>query len=173
MGWAESVDFRCKVFDTILFFASEEGMKPIPNGEKEVLLEMAAAVSGYLTGIDGAIPAPADTIIYEGWTAWVNERIAEAIKANKKRLNPALVEALSDLLKIEWQHDHGDSSWRSGIDLPEQRGYKQVFYLTVPEAQRAREDVEKHLDADTVEHCKQIGVLMRKYIVRDLGENAN
>ena len=40
MSWAEDAKYRQEVFDLILFIASEEGMKPIPSGETEVLLEM-------------------------------------------------------------------------------------------------------------------------------------
>ncbi len=83
----------------------------------------------------------------------------------------AMLEALRSLLKIEWEHERGESWRQSGVEtmlMFRQRGIDKVFFLTVPEAQKVRENIQKHLDADTVMHCQQIGTLMRKYIERDL-----
>ncbi len=177
MSWAEDAKYRQEVFDLILFIASEEGMKPIPSGETEVLLEMATAVSEYLVGDTKGMPGPYDLILGldDRWTGWVDQKIEEVLRQNSKHLNPALVEAINDLLKIEWHHDHGDSWWESGVKgqlMFRQKGFRGTFCLTVLDAQAARENLEK-LDADTVEHCKQIGILMRKYIARDLSKAAN
>ena len=93
------------------------------------------------------------------------------MEQNSKRLNPTLLQALSDLLKAEWKNDHGESWWESSIRyclMSRQRDMGKTFFLTVPAAQRIREKIEKFMDLDTVEHCKQIGILMRKYIERDL-----
>jgi len=174
MSWAEDADYRRRVFDVILFVASGEGLSPIPSSEAEILLEMAAAVSEYLVGDIKKIPGPNDLILgLDGtWVKWVNQKIEGALLQNSRHLNPALVEALKHLLTIEWRGERRDSWWQSGIKSQlsfRQKGYRGTFYLTVPDALAAREDLTK-LDADTVEHCKQIGLLMRKYIARDLAK---
>lgn len=174
MSRTEDAEYGRRVFDLILFIASEEGTSPIPSSETEILLEMAVAVSEYLVGDIKKIPGPNDLILGldGGWTGWVNQKIEEALQQNSKHLNPALVEALKHLLTIEWRSERDDSYWTSGVKSQlrfRQRGFRGTFYLTVPDALAAREDLTR-LDADTVEHCKQIGLLMRKYIARDLAK---
>lgn len=174
MRFADKTRYQVNAFNTILFFASEEGTKPIPNSEREILLEIAAAVTEYLGGNVGNIPQPIHIPINDYWWQTLNRVAEEALKQNSKRLNPALVEMLSNLLKVGWEHDHGESWWESSIRwhlMFGQRGMDKVFYLTVPEVQGVRENIQKTLDTDTVEHCKQIGTLMRKYIARDLANH--
>ncbi len=162
--------YQHEVFETILFLTSEEGMKPIPNGEAEILLEMAAALVEYLGGDVSNIPDSNAIAFDASWTQRVNSEVKLVLERNSKHLNPALLQTLCDLLKVKWKHDHG-SWWESNIRyclMSRQRALGNTFFLVVPAAQRIRENIKKVMDSDTVEHCKQIGILMRKYIERDL-----
>ncbi len=172
MEWDRNeIRYKSNVFDMILLFASEEGLKPIPNRGESILLEMIAAVIEYLGGNTGKIITPEQACYVDNWTGMVNNATEQALEQNSKRLNPAMIEALKSLLKIEWESERGETWRQSGIEtmlMFRQRGMDRVFYLTVPEAQKTRENIEKTLDADTVNHCEQIGILMKKYIERDL-----
>ena len=175
MNQPKNVEYRQKVFNMILFFASEKGMKPLPNSEEGLLLNMTAAVAEYLGSDSEKIPTPGYLFLDSNWTRRINQEIDRALLQNNKLINPSLAEALGNLLRTEWKTDHGESWWESGVRYQlmfRQRGFHETFCLTVPEIQATRENLER-LDADTVEHCRQIGTLMRKYIARDLSEATN
>ena len=179
MGLVED-KHRRDIFGLILFFASSEGLEPLPNSEDYLLLELATAVVDYLGGDGGQIPEPYHVSLIEGWTHRVNRVIGEVLNPlnpNSKKLNLVIAQVLRELLNIEWKSDHGENWWDSGIrwqlEYYPDRGIGWSFHLTVPKAKDARDCIEKYIDPDTVEHCRQIGALMKKYIVRDFAARAS
>lgn len=166
----DEIRYEIRVFDLILFFASEEGIKPLPNSEAGLLLEMARATMEYLGGEINKVPSPDGIPWVDGWPVEFDQAIKLALKQNDKHLNSALVKALDRLLTVEWKNDHGEKWWESGIRphlIFRQRGMDNTFYLTVPTVAKVRKNIEKYFDADALEHCTQIGILMRKYIAEN------
>jgi hypothetical protein len=162
--------YKINVFDTILFFASEEGMKPLPNSEAGILLNLVAAVVEYLGGDANKIPEPSYLSFNSGWTGRVNSELDSVLRNNIKSINPSLVEALRDLLSVEWKRDHGESWWESGLRwilMHRQTGIDNVFFLLHPEVIKIQENL-KQMDIDTTMHCRSMGLLMREKIIKNL-----
>jgi hypothetical protein len=157
----------------ILFFASEEGRGSLPTGEERLLLSMLAAVVEYLGGDNNKLPSPNSIRYNSAWSYTANEELASALQKNLKNINPALAEALRDLLTVEWKHDYGESWWESGIGREMmfwQISLGQTFYLTYPKVLRILRYISENTDSD-VEHCRQIGALMSKYVIKYSGRN--
>jgi len=163
------ISYEINVFNVLLFLASNKGKLSLPNGEKPLLVTMAAAVVEYL------VPGSGESVLFLGGhffsenTRSFNGRVEQAFEQTGVKMNPALLEVLKGFLKVEWEHDHGESWWESGLKgcLGElQRGLGGTFCLTVPFVEKAKAALETSLDSGTAQHCTQIGATMRAFIDR-------
>ena len=162
--------FGEKIFEVILYFASEEGVKPLPNNEAGLLLPLAGAVVECLGGDVKKIPSPHDLAIDDFWLNRVNKEVELVIQNNPKNFSIELIAALTGMLRVEWKHDYGESWWESSI-----RGYlafgeisrTRTFYLTHAKVMEIKELLQGNIAPNVAEHCKQIGLLMRKRIIEN------
>ncbi len=161
--------FEGTILDIILFFATNEGMESFPDKESGILLPMAAALREYLLGDRGRIPVSRYHHFTDNWDIIVNREVTEALRHNSKGLSGKLLKTLADLLRIEWDHDMGESGWKSGLWrhlLFKQSSGVDARFLSVPEAQGVRRLIEeKRIDENTLGHCKEIGARMNKFFV--------
>ena len=161
-----SIRYRGRVFNAILYFASEEGAQSLPNSEEDILLNMARAVVQYCGG--DKEEAPSCTGPYNpNWDQRLDEAVDRALKNND--LGPDLTPILKHLLNVEYRSDElGESSWQSGMRnelLFMQRGMGETFSLTHPKVLSIQQNIKLHMTPADLEHCKQIGLLMRKNIL--------
>ena len=160
----DKVNFNSDVLDLIMYFASEEGINYFSRQEERILLPMASATVLYLGGDVGKIPSPNLLSMVRGWTERLNESVERSLELNVKLMKPALVEALRDLLHVEWKNERRDIWWESGIHfrlmfVP--TNLSGNFYFSHAEVVNIQNKIVGRLDADTLEHCKNIGLLMK------------
>ncbi len=168
-AWRSEAEYRKRIFNLILFFASEEGASSLPNGEEKLLLAMAAAVVGHLGGDTSQI-TQSFPFLCSNWTQNLNGELRRVLEKNTQNIHANLIRALKDLLSVEWKSSHGECWWESGIRaelMYRQRGLGATFCLTHPEVNKIQESIHKYFNPLTVEQCQQIGALMRGHIILD------
>lgn len=165
-AWNHTYKFREKIFNTILFFASEEGMRSLPNSEEAILLCLARAVVEYCGGNKETVPTRTGPYS-PNWTRSLDEAVGQAVKS--KSLGQDMSIALEYILQAEYGSDClSKDSWKSGVyDQLQFRqiGFGETFCLTHPEVLEIQENISSHMTPADLEHCKQIGLLMRKNIL--------
>ena len=167
IAWNQKWEYDGRIFNALLFFASEEGMQFLPNGEAEILAPLAAATVEYLGGDASKVPAIIHSYDYYWWKQ-LNDAVKKSLNTNSRNLDEPLKTFLCELLTVEWKSDHGESWWESGVRSKlefRQLGFGSTFSLTHPEVLKIQENIKSHITPADLEHCKQIGLLMRKRIL--------
>lgn len=160
-------EFEKRVFGVILYFASEEGTISLPSNEAGILVPFAYAVVEYSGGRTEEMPTSPNYLVWvDNWTDHVNEAVESALAENKKEFSSQLAMALKDLLSVKWQSDHGESWWTSGIERQAivKPGFTNHFYISHADVLAIQNDMGKNMAPSDLEHCKQVGLLMRKHI---------
>jgi len=174
MPWdKEKALYKLQVFEVLLYHASEEGKEHLPSMWQAISLEIVISLVEYLGGDTVSVPRWQSALTPLGWN-WqtqVNEVVTRALESNQNKINPALAEALKDLLEFKWKAERGESWCENQIRhlmMDMEKGFKSTFSLTVPFVENILNKVLSKLDEDTKKHCQAIGELMRPHIKKDL-----
>ena len=166
--WRQEAEFRFRILNVLLFYASEEGRQSLPNDEQNILLSLAGATVEYLSGDTTQVPQASRIFGDDTWTSRVNKVVGQVLDQNKKELSLELTSALKNILHIEWKSDHGEKWWETDIRwwlMFRQTGMASTFSLTHPEVLQIQNVIKPNITPTDLEHCKQIGLLMRKHIL--------
>ena len=163
-------DLELTVLEGLLYLASNKGESQLPSMWEFITSEIIGAVYEHLTGEEfeeeyRKFRGPGD----DHWFDVVNRHLK--VLDSQNRFSKSLADALKYWLKLEWDYDHGESSWEGNIRHWFLFGFRQgcnsTFALTVPEAKQFEAELQK-LDPDTRKHLESIAEIMKKYMKRDL-----
>lgn len=173
-------DFQRHVLEVLIYFASERGRNRLPTIEEFILSEVVAATIEYLTGAEYCFTyhrledGREYFTVADGWEWKTNKAMAEALDRFGDKLNPVLSETLKELTKLEF---HYDAMGGKGHDSWLYTWYKHrichilmvsTFSLSVEFVEKVKKEVIPLLDAETLQYCKAIATIMKKYIRQDV-----
>lgn len=121
----------------LLYLATDEGRKPLPERWQFMTSEVAGGLVEYLTGQEFRT-----TYVHSGmedWGSCVNKSVENALVQHGDKISPELASVLKSMLHFDWSHDHGES-WsdnqiRSMMLFGRGPTISRTFYLTVPDAE--------------------------------------
>lgn len=155
-----------RIYRAILFFASENGCKSLPNKDADLLFPLIAAIVEHFGGDTRALP---QSTFCDDWWIKIRDAIKVALpRGRDENLSDDLSATLERLTDVDWNHYYGETSWTAGLELHSTKGrlvFGETFCLTHPEVLRIQEDIRSNITPADLEHCKQIGLLMRKHIL--------
>mgnify|MGYP001563846293 CR=1 FL=1 len=155
----------------LLYLASDEGRKELPERWQFLTSEVAGGLVEYLTGQEFKA-AYAHSCGIEDWGSYVNREVEKALTEHGGKVAPELASVLKSMLHFDWHHDHGES-WSDNqvrFIMLFGRGpmMHRTFALTVPDATDVKDRIIPLLGPAIMEPCRHIAELMKKYIEADL-----
>ena len=155
----------------LLYLASDEGRKELPERWQFLTSEVVGGLVEYLTGQE-LRATYAHSHGMEDWGSYVNRAVKSAIAEHGDKISLELASVLKSMLHFDWNHDHGES-WSDNqvrFIMLFGRGPRmsRTFALTVPEAADVKDRIIPLLGPAIMEPCCQIAELMKKYIKQDL-----
>lgn len=158
----------------LLYFATQEGRKPLPERWQFLTSEVVGGLYEYLTGQEFKNTYPRFLMPYgmENWGDYVNKALKNLPINDSGKISRKLVLMLKHMLWFDWHYDHGES-WNDNnvrFIMLFGRGpmMSPTFSLTVYHAEEIRNEIIPTLPLKMLEECRQIAELMKKYIKQDL-----
>lgn len=158
----------------LLYFASDEGRKPLPERWQFLTSEVTGGLFEYLTGEEFKNTYPYFLMPHgmEDWGDYVNKALKHLPVNYAGKISLKLVLTLKHMLQFKWHHDHGES-WDDNhvrFIMLFGRGpiMSRTFNLTVCDAVEVKDEIIPALPKRVLNECRQIAELMKKYIKQDL-----
>lgn len=158
----------------LLYLASDEGRKPLPERWQFLTSEVVGGLFEYLTGQEFR-PTYSYFLLPHGmedWGSYANREVEKVLDRHGDKISRELALVLKSMLHFEWSHDHGESWGDNPIRFMMLFGRGPVmsstFYLTVPDAEEVRNTIIPALSERVLGECRQIAELMKKYVQKDL-----
>lgn len=158
----------------LLYLATDEGRKPLPERWQFLTSEVAGGLFEYLTGQEFR-PTYSYFLMPHGmedWGSYVNREVERAFTEHEDKISHELASALKSMLHFEWSHDHGESWSDNPIRFMMLFGrgpiMSRTFHLTVPNAEEVKNTIIPALSERVLSECRQIAELMKKYVQKDL-----
>ncbi len=163
-----------QVLYLLLYLASDEGRKPLPERWQFLTSEVAGGLFEYLTGQEFK-PTYSYFLMphgMENWGDYVNKTLKHLPVNYAGKISLKLILTLKRMLLFDWHHDHGESWDDNKIRFIMLFGrgpiMSRTFHLTVCDAEEVKNKVIPVLSRKMLEECCQIAELMKKYIKQDL-----
>lgn len=167
--------------DTLLYFASDRGRKPVPFDWLTLTVIIAKALDEYMTGENLKLfehyrqrESVAPAWFEDSFNFWLDNLLA----SHGSKLNPSLKDLFQKTLTIGWVSKDGPSDgyntngvnqWRYFmIQMGHFSNLHGNFTWAVPEAESIAEFIERELGEEARHHCQSIADLMKKHIEREM-----
>lgn len=158
----------------LLYFATDEGRKPLPERWQFLTSEVTGGLFEYLTREEFK-DTYSDFLMPHGmedWGDYVNKALKHLPVNYAGKISLKLILTLKHMLWFNWHYDHGES-WDDNqvrFIMLFGRGpiMSRTFYLTVPDAEEVRGVIIPALSERVLNECHQIAEFMKKYIKKDL-----
>lgn len=167
--------------ETLLYFASGKGRKPVPFDWLTLTVVIAKALEEYLTGENLNLfdnyrqrESFAPAWFQDSFNPW----LGNLLDSHGSKLNPNLRDLFQKTLTIQWVPKDGPSDgystngvgqWRHWmIQMAHFSDLHGNFTWSVPEVESAAEFIERELGEEARHHCKGIADLMKSYIEREM-----
>lgn len=178
--WREKRNFQRGVLELILYSSITEKDCELPTIKEFILSELVSATSEYITGeeIDGLAYRRDNGLDYPDFERILFERWQKIIKESGSKINLVILETITELAKPSWHSDQtGDGEYETDLYNNYQGMWgsgicnvimSSIFSLPLKTIKHIENEVVPNLPENIIKDCKEIGVIMRKYINKDL-----